>query len=188
MESHVAGAEDRLGSIIQGVYAKEIAPGVAQGLMRDELRRLHSQNRALGVGGWDRMTFERDWAAVGGRLRGDYARMTNLVNDIVSGRATLSQALNRVHGYAGNARAQFFEGEKQAQRQAAAAQSMALLMIRDLGVAEHCVDCVDYYQMGYQFDLPLPGESSRCSTRCRCRVRYRTVPAQDAGEFIGRRS
>lgn len=186
LDRQINSAERRLGAIVTAMHEKTIAPGMGQTLMRDELRRLHLQNRALAVGGIDKLTF-RDFGAAGGRLRDDYGRIANLARDIANGRVSLPQALNRVQGYAGNARIQFFEGEREGKYVAANSKNMALLMIRDLGVAEHCRSCVDYYRQGWQPDLPPPGTQSECGSHCRCGLRYREVPIEQASETIGTR-
>lgn len=186
LEQQVSGTERRLGDIVTAMHEGNLSPSFGQSLMRDELRRAHLQQAALGAGGFDRLSF-REFGRVGRSLRDDYERLTNLANDIQEGRVTLPQALNRVRGYAGDARLQFFEAERDARRQAASSGGVALLVIRDLGAAEHCPSCVDYYQMGWQPDLPPPGTQSECGSHCRCGMRYREVPITEAGEFIGTR-
>lgn len=187
LERQVSRAEDRLGRIVEGVISKEIAPGYAQVLMRDEMRRTTLQNIALAKGGFDRLSLS-DYGKAGRQLRDTYQRITNLVRDAHAERVTLAQAMNRVRGYAGEARILYFETEKEVRRQAATQRAVVLLMIRDLGAAEHCEDCVGYYRQGYQLDLPPPGVGSVCRGRCRCGLRYREVEAGKAAELIGRRS
>lgn len=185
LDGQVQSAERRLGDLTTALHEGRIAPGVWADRMQNELRRLHSQNRALAVGGWDRMT-QRDWGAVGGRLRGDYARITRLAGDIQAGTVTLPQALNRVEGYIGNARLQFWRGERE-QRQIG--PGMISVEIRHLGIAEHCADCLGYHARGWcaEGELPPPGEDSECNTHCRCTMEARQVPAEQAGEWLGTR-
>ena len=176
LETHVNSAERRLGELTTAYYEGRISPSTFQVTMRDELRQLHSQQRALGAGGWDRMMFNRDWAAVGGRLGGfggDYERMTNLTQAIASGEVTLPQALNRVNGYIGNSRIQFWEADREAARQTGRTYEEA----RRLGSSEHCSDCVDYAAQGFQplGILPPPGVGSICSTHCRCTMERKEV-------------
>lgn len=171
LESQVDRAESRLANIVQGLAAGEIAPGYAQGLMRDELRRLHLQNAALGRGGFDRLSFA-DYGRSGRQLRDSYQRMTNLVNDMASGRATLPQALNRISGYVLEARQQFFAAEREALRES----DRRMEARRTLHARESCVDCIGYARMGWQpaESVPLPGTGgTRCGRYCRCSVEYR---------------
>lgn len=175
LETHVDSAERRLGELTTAYFEGNISPSTFQVTMRDELRQLHSQQRALGAGGWDRMD-NRAWGSVGGRLGGfggDYERMTNLARDIANGEVTLPQALNRINGYVGNSRIQFWEAEREAARQTGRMYEER----RRLGNSEHCSDCVDYAAQGYQplDTLPPPGIGSICSTHCRCTLERKEV-------------
>jgi hypothetical protein len=172
MEAQVNGAEQRLANIAQGVFDKSVAPGVAQELMRDELRRVTLENRALGAGGLDQLTF-RDYGAAGRQLRDSYQRMTNLVSGIERGEVTLPQALRRIEGYTLEARNQFFA----AQRDAQANSGRVFEERRILHAAESCPDCIDYAAEGWvaQGQLPMIGESSQCQKYCRCTMESREV-------------
>ena len=185
LDGQVNDAGRRLGDLTTALHEGRIAPSVWADQMQTELRRLHSQNRALAVGGWDRMT-QRDWGAVGGKLHGDYARVRRLAEDIQAGNCTLPQALSRVNGYIGNARTQFWNGEREGRRVTA---GVIVLEIRTLGVAEHCSDCVDYHNRGWCVEgtLPPPGEDSECNVHCKCTMDVRQVPAEQAGEWLGTR-
>jgi hypothetical protein len=186
MERQIATSENRLADLTTALHEKRISPAIWQEQMRTELRRLHTTNAALGAGGFDRLT-AKEWGRTGGLLRSDYQRLTNLANDIVAGKASLPQALQRVHGYIGNARVNFFEAEREAQKTAARESGEVLVMIRDLGASEHCSSCVDYHMLGWQPDLPSPGTQSECLSNCRCGLRYRTVTPSQAAELIGTR-
>jgi len=184
LDAQVGSAQARLGELTTALHEGRIAPAVWADQMRNELRRLHSQNRALAVGGWDRMT-HADWGAVGGRLRGDYARVQRLATDMQAGNVTLPQALARVDGYIGNARVQFWSAE-QARR---AAEGMVSISLRSLGIAEHCGDCVAYHERGWCVagELPPPGEGSECNVHCRCTMERREVTVTELGEWLGTR-
>lgn len=186
MESQVNGLESRLGALAQAVADGNLAPAYFAEQARTELRRAHLQQISLAVGGWERISSQQ-YGKAGQALRQDYARVIELARGLQDGAVTLPQAMNRVQGWAGNARLQFFAADKDVRNQAARDNGMALLMIRDLGTAEHCLSCVDYYQRGYQPDLPAPGTQSECGTHCRCGLRYREVPAEAIGDWIGTR-
>lgn len=185
LESQVDRAESRLANLVQSLYAKELAPGYVQTLMRDEVRRLTLQNIALGKGGFDRLNFS-DFGRAGRQLRDTYSRMTNLVRDIETGRATLPQAMSRIQGYVLETRQQFFKAEREALRET----GRTFEERRVLHARESCDDCVGFARLGWQpaFTLPLPGESSRCGSRCRCTLERREVveerqPARAEREF-----
>jgi len=176
LDGQIASAERRMGELTTALHEGRLSPVAYQSVMRDELRRVHLQNGALGIGGWDRMT-SREYGRAGALLREDYARMTNLAQGIARGEVTLPQALNRVHGYVGSARVNFLASEREASRQAAQVRGVNLEERRRLGTSEHCKDCVAYAQMGWQplGTLPLPGQQSVCSTQCRCSLERREV-------------
>jgi hypothetical protein len=173
LEQHVDSAERRMSSIVQGLAAGEIAPGTAQMMMRDEVSL---SNSALGKGGFDRLT-PQDYGRVGRQLRDTYQRTANLVRDVQSGRVSLSQALNRIEGYALDARRQFFAAEREAVRESGRRHEER----RTLHARESCVDCVGYARLGWQpFDtLPLPGQGgTKCGSFCRCTIERREVTEQ----------
>lgn len=176
LDLQVNRAERRLGDIVTAMHEGQLSTVYGQVLMRDELRRLHLQNAALGRGGFDRLSF-REYGRAGQMLREDYQRMTNLTNDIANGRVTLPQALNRVHGYVGSARVNFLEAERDAAREGAASRGVQLEERRRLGASEHCRDCVRWAGLGWQSlgTLPLPGQQSVCSRNCRCTLERREV-------------
>lgn len=186
LEAQVNSLERRLGNLVTAAHEGRIASGWFAETMRTELRRAHLQQRALGAGGINRLD-QSAYGSVGRKLRDDYARVSRLADDIANGRVSLPQALNRINGYAGNARLEYFEANRIAQRQAAQNRGMTLLMIRDLGASEHCVSCVEYHSQGWQLDLPAPGTQSECGTHCRCSMRYREVPFEQVDSYLGTR-
>lgn len=170
LDTQVANTEQQLGNIVTALHEGNLSPAYAQTLMRDELRRLHLQNAALGAGGTDKLTF-REYGRAGQALRQDYQRMQSLVDGIARGDVTLPQALNRVRGYVGSARVGFFEAERNALRNTGKRYEER----RRLGAAEHCVDCVTYHGQGWQplGVLPVPGTGSACRSNCRCSLERR---------------
>lgn len=179
----VRGAEGRLANLTTAFHEGRLSGSVWMEQMSTELRRLHLQNSALGAGGWDRLT-PRDFGRVGGRLQADYRRLEGFAAAIQNGELTLPQALSRTNLYVGNARVQFWEAERD---RLVAAPGMAIVERRVLGDAEHCSDCLGYYDRGWQpvGSLPVPGQQSQCLTYCRCNMLYRTIPAAELGEWLG---
>lgn len=172
LEAQVNSTEQRLGEIVTAMHEGAMSSGYGQMLMRDELRRLNLTNAALGKGGFDRLDF-RDYGRAGRQLRDTYERISNLARDMEAGRVTLPQALNRVRGYVGEARRNFFASERDAMR----ATGRAFEERRRLNPAEHCKDCVRYASMSWRQmgELPVPGEGSVCGPRCRCTMERREV-------------
>lgn len=174
LNTQVANAETRLGDLVTALYEKQIDASTWQSVMRDELRRLHLQNAALGAGGFDRLS-SREFGRAGALLREDYARLTQLARDIASGETTLPQALNRVRGYVGSARMNYYAAD----RDAARLTGRRFEERRYLHASESCGDCVDYAGRGWveEGTLPLPGEDSQCTKYCRCTMERREVRA-----------
>lgn len=186
LDAQVNSAETRLGDIVTALHEGRLSASTYQSTMRDELRRLHLQNAALGAGGFEQLG-PREFGRTGGLLRDDYQRLTHLADGVANGEVTLPQALNRVRGYIGNARINFWEADRDAARMAGNSSGMASLMIRDLGASEHCSSCTDYHSQGWQYDLPVPGTQSECGSHCRCSARYRQVAFNEADDLIGTR-
>lgn len=176
LDAQISTAERRMGELTTALYEQRLSPVAYQSIMRDEMRRLHLQNSALGSGGIDKLD-SAAYGRSGALLRQDYARMTNLANGIANGEVTLPQALNRVQGYAGSARINFLTQEREANRLAANLRGVQMEERRRLGVAENCKDCLAYFAMGWQplGTLPLPGMASICGTHCRCSLERREL-------------
>lgn len=172
LDTQVRHAENRLGAIVTAMHERTIAPGMGEMLMRDELRRLSLTNAALGKGGFDRLDF-RDYGRAGRQLRDTYQRVSNLARDMQAGKVTLPQALNRVAGYVGEARRNFFETEREALR----ATGRTYEERRRLNPAEHCRSCVRWASMSWRpmGELPPPGSESECGPRCKCSMERREV-------------
>jgi len=183
LDAQVRHGEQQLANLTTALHEGRLSPSVWTEQMRTELSRLHSQNRALGAGGWDRMT-QRDWGAVGGKLQSDYRFLTNFAQEVRDGKVSLAQALNRANLYAGNARTQFWAAEREQRPHTA---GMVSIERRQLGAAEHCADCVAYYDAGWSMAgvLPGPGTRSACRTNCKCIMLAREVPADELDEWLG---
>lgn len=174
LDAQINSAETRLGNLVTALYEGNLSASTWQSVMRDELRRLHLQNGALGAGGFDRLT-AREYGRAGALLREDYARLTQLAHDIANGEVTLPQALNRVRGYVGSARLNYYAADRDAAQQTGRRYEERRL----LHASESCGDCISYAAMGWQPEgtLPLPCEGSACTKYCRCTMERREVTA-----------
>lgn len=187
LDANIDSTSSRLASLATALHEKQISPGIFVDRMRTEIRRLHLQNRALAAGGWDNLT-PRDYGAIGRKLRDDYSRLINFANDIRDGNSTLAQSLNRANMYAGHARTNFWEAERD--RAVPSSPDMRIVERRMLGIAEHCPTCMRLYDMGWRLigELPIPGDgSTECKTNDRCRLIRREVPYWELDQWIGRR-
>lgn len=184
LASAVQAGEETVLALTTAYQDGELAPAVYLAAMRMELRRLHSQNRALGRGGWAQMG-ALDWLTVGNGLRGEMDRLCAFAQEIAAGSVTLPQALNRARMYVGTARVQYW----QAAMDRTPGPGMVAITKRDLGVAEHCPSCLDYHALGWRpaGELPAPGVMSECMSNCRCSMEWREVPAREADQWINTR-
>lgn len=186
MNANVAGTETRLASLTIAAHEGRLSPSTFAEQFRTEIKRLHLQNRALGAGGWDRLT-QSDYGAVGGKLAADYARVNRFAEALANGDITLAQALNRANMYAGNARTQYWESWRDRNR---ASIGRVIIEKRNLGAAEHCPDCVELHARGWQMQgqLPTPGDgSTECLTNCQCTIEAKEVDYLVVGEWLGTR-
>jgi hypothetical protein len=187
LDGSINTAQDRLGALTAALHEGSISPAVWTDQMRTELRRLHLQNRALAAGGWDNLT-PRDFGAIGYKLRDDYQRLSSFARDIINGDSTLAQSLSRSNMYAGRARTNFWEAERD--RATPSASDRRLIERRLLGAAEHCRTCISLYNDGWQPAgvLPIPGDgSTECLTNDRCVLERREVPLSELDQWIGTR-
>lgn len=187
LESQIQSAESRLQDLATAFYEGKIAPAVFVEQVCNEERRLALQNSALAVGGFDRLGFA-DYGRAGQMLRGEYQRIIGTARDVQAGTVTLPQLLQRMKGYAGDARVLYFQTQRNQAR--TAAEGKTLIQRRMLAAdAQHCADCETYYSNGWQpmGALPGPGEACQCRGNCRCSLIEREVPTEDLAEWIGSR-
>lgn len=182
LDAQVRGGEQRLANLTTAFHEGRLSASVWQEQMTTEIRRMHLQNAALGAGGWDRLE-SKDFGRVGGKLRADYQRLESFAKDIQDGKLSIAQAIARSELYAGNARTQFWDAERERQ---IADLGMVAIERRRLGSAEHCQDCVNYYDRGWTMagQLPSPGVGSVCLTRCKCSLHYNQVEAAELSEWL----
>lgn len=188
LNTQISGAEERMATLTTALAEGRLAPAAYQSAMRNELRQLHIQNAAMGKGGFDRLT-QSDYGRTGALLREDYARLTNMVRGLERGEVSVAQAVNRVQGYVGSARVNFFAAEREAMQEAQRQGGATYEERRFLSPGNICRDCDAYAAMGWQpiGVLPVPGMGSVCSYRCRCRLERREVVAEGAAlERAGR--
>lgn len=174
----------RLGELTTAFVEGRLAPSVWVEQTNTDLLRQHLILAALGAGGWAQLT-EDDYARVQSRMDEDRKKVAGTASDVLLGTATLAVALARINTYIGDARTQFYDAQRR--RIQRSASNMVLLERRILGNAQHCHDCIIYYNMGWQHvgTLPIPGMDSICGGNCRCDLIYIEVPAVEVGDWIG---
>lgn len=184
LDSQIGGNERRLANLTTAFHEGRLSASVWQEQMTTEIRRQHLQNAALGAGGWDRLE-SKDYGRVGGKLRADYQRLEAFAKDIQEGKLSIGQAIARSEMYAGNARTQFWNAERDRRPQTL---GMVAIERRMLGAAEHCSGCIELYNRGWQLagTLPIPGDGSTpCLSNDKCILLWREVPVSELGDWLG---
>jgi hypothetical protein len=147
-----------------------ISPQLWEQLMREEIKREYIRQYLAGIGGIGQMGPD-DWARIGEMLADQYAYLPTFRQQIEAGKLTEAQIRARSGMY--------IESSKEAYEKA-----KAIVMVRTgfdeerwvLGIAEHCVDCIAFFNEGWQpiGYFPFPGEGqTRCLTNCKCHKEYR---------------
>lgn len=186
-DSHLAGGEQAVQELLQAFHGGQIAPSVWNVHMRSVLQRYHTHFRALGGGGFRSLT-DADYLTVNGALLEDFARLRRFAIDVMKGRLSLSQALQRANWYMGTASTHFWETMESRM----VAQAGNVILERNiLGIADHCSGppngCIDYTEMGWQYpgEIPPPRVNRKCGRGCKCRKIYTEVPIIEANQWIG---
>ena len=184
LEKSVQGRERRLYEGVRRLVDGRRSPQTFLTYSKLMLKRQYLQEAALAAGGWDRLT-PTDYGRVGGKLQAQYRRLAEMTQGIRDGEVSEAQALNRMQMYMGNARAEYFEVERG--RLPLVPQGQARIERRRLGIADHCDDCLNYADMGWQPEgaLPVPTQGSQCDGNCRCTLERAVVDAERARAAIG---
>ena len=185
LDRSIAQREDRIHSHVTAAIEGRISPNTFAMLETRLIKRQALQSAALAKGGWDRLT-QKDYGRVGALLRVQYAKIAGMAEQIKQGNISIAQAQNWTSRYMGEIRALALRTERENQPPPKAGKTR--LERRLLGQAEHCDDCVTYYQMGWQpaGTLPVPGEGTVCDGSCRCTLQQKDVDDAEALAYFGK--
>lgn len=146
-----------------------------------KLKTLHIENSTLGKGGLKNMN-DRDYSRVGGTLKNEYKYLQKLSKQIKNDEITEKQARERINRFTKRSRVSFFESQKITKEEAG-----YKWMRRRLSIAEHCQDCINYANAGWQpiGTLPQPTQACQCQANCVCYVEYsKTKPENDSLDLV----
>lgn len=176
LERVLDGQERTINAATISALDGELAPSVWLARTKALIKDRYLQAAALGAGGWDRLT-QTDYGRIGAKLRVQYQYLQGFAEEIAEGTVSQAQALNRIRMYLGGAYAEFYVVERD--RLPLPPVGKAWWERRILGVAEHCEDCIEYAEMGWQPAgvLPVPTQMSRCGGNCRCELTRKLVDA-----------
>lgn len=151
-----------------------ISPADWHNVMREQLKYEYIRQYLLGYGGYNRMD-ARGWGSIGGMLSEQYGYLGNFLDDIASGNLTEGQIRARAAMYFNSSREAYERAHERVAREWGADEEAW-----NLGVADHCDDCVVFSEMGYQpieedaFGGAYPGSgATTCLTNCHCYKSYR---------------
>ena len=186
LEKSVAARERRLFEGVRRLADGTRSPQVFLSHAKVMLKRQYLQEAALAAGGWDRLT-PTDFGRVGGKLQAQYRRMTEMTAGIRDGEVSEAQALSRMQMYMGNARAEYFEVERDLLPPVPMGQTRIERRTLSPSRSGPCEDCVRYNDMGWQAEgiLPVPTQASRCNGHCRCTLHRVVVDAERATIAMG---
>lgn len=174
-ERVIAASEGRLNDgsqVVDTLWSQYVNGDITARELQDdfavELRRLHSQEFALGRGGWDAVTIA-DRQIIEARLRDELAFLRELADEARRGNLSDAELKRRLDMYVNDTKTSYWEGKTEGQKDTGMTK-----MRRVLNPAEHCTDCEGYAALGFVpiGDLPMPGDGSRCMSNCVCEVEY----------------
>lgn len=185
LNTQVAATEAHFGEITTAFHEGKISATAWQEQMRAGIRRQMLAQESLGAGGWDRLG-PRQFGRAGRDLRDQYGKIAGTAQDIAEGKITLPQALARSKEIAGNARSHFYAAERDTVRRSAS--NMVIIERRILSSGgNHCTDCVEFYDRGWELlgSLPPPATDSICRGNCQCSMLRREVEASEVNSWLG---
>ena len=177
LEFNISAAQAEMRALTEQLVARSISLEQWQISMMQEIKLAHTSAAAAARGGWAQMT-QSDWGAVGQQIRVQYDYLRNFADEIANGKQLLNgNALVRSDLYGQAARGTFEEMRRKMERELNGMTDE----IRDLGIADHCDDCIEaaghWEAVGV---LPRIGDS-RCVTNCHCRFRFRKF---ERGKYV----
>lgn len=185
--AHIEDAEGRMGEIATAFHEGRISPAVFVEQMATEQRRHTVQSSALGRGGFDNLD-DATLIALTLLLNSTNERIVGTAHDVLEGKVTLPQLLNRVEGYVGEGRRTFFEGLRAGAMATALGGDSVIIARRRLDPnARHCRDCPGYASLGWQLlaNTIMPGEQCQCGGHCRCSLVQQVVNRGEVDSWIG---
>lgn len=180
----IQDAEQRQGDIATAYYEQRIAPAIFVEQMRTEQRRNVLLATALAAGGFA-MLNSAMLSKASQSLTDTYGKITGTTQDVQDDKVSLPQLLGRVSAYVGVARILFYKTKQD--NAPVAPDGMTSISRRTLDPsAQHCPECLQYADDGWQLseNTPVPGESCSCGGRCRCSVIECDVPTSELDSWI----
>lgn len=170
LDQSLSGAVNASDSLASMVADGLLSPRDWREAMRGEIKREAIRQYLMGIGGRNVMT-PADWGRVGAMVREQYGYLEGFYQEVAGGNLTEIQIRARAGMYINSTKEGYETAHSTVAGQAGMEQEMW-----NLGLAEHCGDCVNYSSMGWQpiGTFPFPGDgSTQCLTGCKCWKSYR---------------
>lgn len=167
MRRHVAATFDTLEGLTDQLYDGSITVQQWQAAVASELKDAHLAQSMFARGGKLNMT-SVEYGRVGGVLRDEYRYLSRFADGIAAGRQSRAQALARIRQYGKATQQAYWREYAQATRDDD-------WLYWELGVAEHCPDCLALaggspYRPNELSTYPGAGDT-RCRGNCNCTLR-----------------
>lgn len=171
----------RMMGVTRPFDAGVIYPSIWYYTTRTILRRLHMQAGMLAT------SAERfgSWAKMDAMLSSEYEYLHGMMEDMMAGSVSAEQAMARSVRYTHLAWSNFWD-EWSDDFTENAPPGLVAIYRRILQPAEHCDDCIEYADMGWQYPgaLPPPGVGSKCGQSCKCYMVRRYVTGDAANDIV----
>lgn len=151
--------------------AGEISVREWQTAMMADVKAVQLYGAASAKGGWAQLT-QADFGRVGAHVKRQYEYLSRFAQQIASGEQPLDGVfLARADMYGQAGRAIHHETERREMEIRGMNQERNVL-----GVADHCVECLEETRRGW---VPIgtlrPVGQRVCTTRCKCSIQYRST-------------
>lgn len=174
----IAVTEDKTEALTSMLADNRVNVPDWQSQMREQIKRETIRQYLAGRGGIDQMT-QADWGSIGGMCADQYRYLDDFAREIAAGNLTEGQIRARSAMYIRSAREAYERAKLRAFAGKGIVEERWLL-----GIAEHCVDCIDFSSLGWQplGTFPVPGQGATvCLTNCQCHKIYRNAAGQVFG-------
>lgn len=171
LETQIDASRSAMAQVTESLRNNRISLSDWRSEMVNHIKTIHVAQYAAGQGGWAQMTAS-DYGRIGNVLKEQYRYLNGFTHDLQEqmfskgGIDRRADARAGLYAEAGHAT---FEASRRLERFEAGMGYER----RVLGSAEHCSDCVEYADRGWQplHTLPAIGDS-QCHSNCRCTFEY----------------
>jgi len=177
--------EEKVNNLTREAMEGEMSSPVFRDAMRQTIKKAAISFAALGVGGYNRLTFT-EYGRVGGYLSADYKRLDKFAEELYDNSISYAQGQVRSSLYIGHQQDNFYKSRCIPQVE----EGMVTIEKRSLGNrVNHCPDCISFHNQGWSLRgaLPPPGTDSVCGSACGCTIERRNIQQEELNQWLGTR-